>query len=431
MLENIVSILKEFDISGYKIIEKKIISEEMFFIKKQLDMNRNKEVDKFTVVVYVDFEENGEKFKGDSSVNIYTTMTDEEIRKAIKDASCAAKFVKNKYYPLVSGAKNETITMPSKFNEGDRIKWIMKLKDSLYKNDNKKDGWINSSEIFLNKIFTRIVNSEGVDVSYISNLSEIEFITNWSGEEEVELYNMISFSDYDETYIENKVEEALKISEYKAKAKEMPPTGKYNVILKGDNVKEIMSYYYAQANVKSVYNKMGKFKIGDKIQGDNIKGDLLNITLTNKLENSPSSSPYDGDGFKLSNIKIVDKGKLINYHGDVRNSYYLNVAPTGILKNYIVEGGSKTFEEMKSNPCIIVEAFSDFQMDSLTGDFGGEIRIALYVDGDKVIPMTGGSISGNIKNVQRDMYLSSEIETNGSFCGPKAILLKNISVAGK
>ena len=94
MLENIVSILKEFDISGYKIIEKKIISEEMFFIKKQLDMNRNKEVDKFTVVVYVDFEENGEKFKGDSSVNIYTTMTDEEIRKAIKDASCAAKFVK-------------------------------------------------------------------------------------------------------------------------------------------------------------------------------------------------------------------------------------------------------------------------------------------------------------------------------------------------
>jgi len=41
MLDNIISILKEFDISGYKIIEKKVISEEMFFIKKQLDMNRN------------------------------------------------------------------------------------------------------------------------------------------------------------------------------------------------------------------------------------------------------------------------------------------------------------------------------------------------------------------------------------------------------
>ena len=35
------------------------------------------------------------------------------------------------------------------------------IKRFPYKNDNKKDGWINSSEIFLNKIFTRIVNSEG------------------------------------------------------------------------------------------------------------------------------------------------------------------------------------------------------------------------------------------------------------------------------
>ncbi|ARC83570.1 modulator of DNA gyrase family protein [Clostridium argentinense CDC 2741] len=431
MLNNIISILKEFDISGYKIIEKKVISEEMFSIKKQLDMNRNKEVHKFNIVVYVDFEENGEKFKGDSSIEVYTTMSDEEIRKAINDASYAAKFVKNKYYPLVSGIKEETITIPSKFNEEDSIKWMIKLKDSLYKNDNKEDGSINSSEIFLNKVFTRIVNSEGVDVSYISNSSEIEFITNWKGEEEVELYNLLSFSDYNEAYIENKVEEALKVSEYKAKAKEEPSTGSYNVILKGENVKEMMTYYYTQANAKSVYNKIGKFKIGDKIQGENVKGDLLNITLIKELENSPVSSPYDEDGFKLSNVKIIEDGKLINYYGDVRNSYYLNVSPTGTLKNYIVEGGSKSIEEMNSEPCIIVEAFSDFQMNSLTGDFGGEIRLALYVEGDTITPMTGGSISGNIKNVQGEMYLSSEVEANGNFFGPRAMLLKNISVAGR
>ena len=71
-----------------------------------------------------------------------------------------------------------------------------------------------------------------------------------------------------------------------------------------------------------------------------------------------------------------------------------------------------------------------FQMDPLTGDFGGEIRLGWYFDGEVTKPITGGSISGNIKEVESEMYLSSETQRSNNFSGPKTIELHNISLAG-
>lgn len=61
------------DVDGYKIVETKVNSEELFFIKKDLDMNRSKDVHHFKVTVYKNFEENKMKYKGSSIVNIHPT----------------------------------------------------------------------------------------------------------------------------------------------------------------------------------------------------------------------------------------------------------------------------------------------------------------------------------------------------------------------
>ena len=68
--------------------------------------------------------------------------------------------------------------------------------------------------------------------------------------------------------------------------------------------------------------------------------------------------------------------------------------------------------------------------DTLTGDFGGEIRLAYHFDGKTVIPVTGVSISGNIKNLHKEMYLSSEIQQANNFRDPKTIKVLNVSVTG-
>ena len=85
---------------------------------------------------------------------------------------------------------------------------------------------------------------------------------------------------------------------------------------------------------------------------------------------------------------------------------------------------------MKASPYIELVSFSDFQMDTMTGDFGGEIRLGWYFDGENTVSITGGSISGNIKEVEKEMYFSSETQKLNNFLGPKTIELSNVSLAG-
>ena len=58
-------------------------------------------------------------------------------------------------------------------------------------------------------------------------------------------------------------------------------------------------------------------------------------------------------------------------------------------------------------------------------------RLAYLTDSDgKRRPVTGGSVSGNIRDVQARMYLSREIQSSAGFQGPLSILLPEISVSG-
>ena len=100
-----------------------------------------------------------------------------------------------------------------------------------------------------------------------------------------------------------------------------------------------------------------------------------------------------------------------------------------MLGNVKVEGGKNTFKELKKGPHLELRVFSDFQMDEWTGDFGGEIRLAVYSDGTKEIPVTGGAVAGNIKKVQQSMQLSSELEISGNFICPKAVRLFGVTIA--
>ncbi len=46
------------------------------------------------------------------------------------------------------------------------------------------------------------------------------------------------------------------------------------------------------------------------------------------------------------------------------------------MNNMVVEGGSKTLDELRSMPHIEITDFSAFDMDAVSGTCGGEIRPA-------------------------------------------------------
>lgn len=440
MLNRIINILKSNkEISDWKIVQTATTANELFLIKKSIDMPRSKKVDKIEVTVYKDFEENGKKYRGSSNVNIPPTMTDEEVTTAILDAAFAASFVKNEYYPLPNKSQQELNVVGSKFDTAPLADWMPKIKDALYKYDTNKNGYINATEIFLNKNNTRIINSKGVDVSFNSYKGLIEFTTSWKETgEEIELYSNIMFSDFDSKYLSNKGKEMLEMSREKAVTKPTPNLGSFPVILIGDPVAELLKHYYLQSNAQYVYQHLSTAKVNESIQGKDIKGDKINMILDPAVNNSAASEPVDDDGFVLTKHNIIKDGVLQKYWGTNQYCNYMNVEATGRINNIIFEGGSKTINEMRSEPHLEIAAFSDFQLNALTGEFAGEIRLGWYFDGTNRTTVSGGSISGHLNLSQNNMYLSKELQqcmtaevfTPLNYNGPKAIMLYNVTVAG-
>jgi len=432
MLERIRKILiNQNDITGFKICETTVQSNELFFVKKNVDMDRAKSVHYFKVTVYIDSEENGSKFTGSSTTNIHPTMSDAQIEEAIKETAFAAKFVKNPYFPLTKPATSYETAPESSFAKENLPYWLNMITKAIYKNDIYDKGGINSCEIFLNKIETRIVNSEGIDVHSVEYKCIVEFITTWKEDgEEIELYRCINCSDFDEDLFAEEVKNMITTCREKAVAGNTPALQTFPVILTREAVRDFFSYYTSKSNASSIYNQFSTWNLGEMIQGDQVKGDLITVTLDPFLKNSTDSSGFDSDGVALFPVTIIEKGELKRYEADTRYAHYLGVAPTGSIRNVVVNGGCKTAEELQQEPHLKTVAFSDFFVDELTGDFCGEIRLAWYYDGKSTIPVSGGSISGNINKLHHELYLSKELWRDNNFEGPLMVKLLNVTIAG-
>lgn len=432
MINRIKGIINRIDsIDGWKIISSNTTSNELFYIKENLDMNRGKKVSHYEVVVYKDFEENNEKYKGSATVKISPSMNDEEIFDILTNAAFSASFVKNKWYPLAKKTDKQYSNIESAFSNEDITPYLDGFTKAVFESDNEKAA-VNSAEIFINKTKKRIVNSNEVDVEFNVYNGEIEIVTDSNiGEEEVELFSIINFSDDCKEKIQNDVRSQIEMTKERAVAKKAPSLKNINAILTNESVVDFFSFYLTQANAQAVYEKISKAKIGENFQGENIKGDLLNITLDPLMKNSSKSAPFDADGSRLEKTKLYKDGILQTYFGSLQYTSYLDIEPTGSIMNFVVEQGSLTYDEFKKEPYIELLAFSAFQMDPITGDFGGEFRLARYFDGKEIHIVTGGSISGNIFEVQKEMFLSNESTQYNNYIGPKGILFKNMQIAGQ
>lgn len=418
-------------IDEWKILEHKTESKELFYVRKDCDMNRRKEVTHYEVEVFHNFEEQGEKLKGSSLVKLSPTMEESEIKEILEEAIYAATFVKNKWYPIADAYQGEIQKVASKFSEADVMDKMAEFTDSIYAETGTK-ARINSAEVFIDKNKKRIVNSKGLDVSFDTYKGEIETVTDHKeGEEAVELFSIINFSDACYHKIQEDVKLQLLMTEERAKAEKSPSIKSIHGILANDAVKELFDFYLTHANAQAVYEKISSAKLGESFQGEDVKGDKISITLLPILENSSKSAPFDEDGVKLEELKLYEEGVLCSYFGKLQYTSYLGVAPTGNLKNFQVREGSKTAEEMKKEPYVELLSFSAFQMNPFTGDFGGEFRLAKYFDGTTTKYITGGSISANIFDMQKEMYFSKETMQDNNYKGPKLILFKNIEVAGQ
>ena len=86
MVDRILDALKKCGIDTWQIVVTEEESAELFFIKKELDMQRCQKVKTADVAVFCEFTEGENHCLGTASVQVQESLTDEEICKLLQDA---------------------------------------------------------------------------------------------------------------------------------------------------------------------------------------------------------------------------------------------------------------------------------------------------------------------------------------------------------
>lgn len=423
MLEKIKKALSKLNIERWRINEVKEESAELFFVKHNLDTRRIKDTHKFTVTVYRQSEKDGKKLVGNMSASVISSMSYEEIENAIESAYYAAQFAMNPYFDAPEKVTSDTIVKQGELASAPLAESAGKMAAAVFAADKNKHAYVNSTEVFCHKTFTHILTSEGTDVSFTDAVCKGDYVVQCKSPEDVELINQFEYDDVDTDALEQGVKEYLDFVYDRACAQRVLKSGKYNVVLSGKNLAEILSYYTEKSAADMIYPGYSAWKIGDGVQG-NVTGDALELSLV-------ATRPFSGDGIKMKDLKVIDGGRLLAMHGSTPFCRYLGIAPTGAYEKTRCENkGNVSFEDMKKQPCLWAVAFSDFQMDSFSGHFGGEIRLAYLIEDGKITPVTGGSINGNLIEAQQNVRFSKERFTSANYEGPYAVEFENIPVAG-
>ena len=431
MINTICRAAQAQNIRVYSITETLSESAEFYFIRRNLDMSRRTKVHTYQVTVFRDFEENGVSYRGRASVMIDDSMGEGQIEDKLAAAYYSASFAKIRWYPLPCGVRSKGTedSRPELADHWDQMG--LELAQAAFEAETEFAGrqtvFLNSLEVFAKKTTTRLVNSEGTDVAYIRSRLNGEVVAQCPEPQDVETYESFSYEELDEDAVKAKVAQTLSRTLDRSAAVNAAPAGQYRLILSDQYVSTVMNYFKERSHASLIYQRYSAYHKGDCVQdsGDRepVRGDLLQMWLT-------ATDPYSDEGIMMKDRTLLTDGVLQTIHGGSRFCYYLDTEPTGDYEKITVGAGRVSFNEMKKTPYLHVVNFSDFQMDALTGNFGGEIRLAYLYDGHQIRCVTGGSVNGSILTAQKYLTLSRETQNQQYFSGPLAVSIEGVTVAG-
>ena len=424
MTDKIIEILKASDADGFELTDNTTLAYEFYFIRHKLDQNRVRDVEHINVRVFKKLDDG--KMLGSASGEIYTTLSEEEIKKEIDNLIKRAENVKNPFYELQKPSDVKA-KAPKEVNVSEIAENFVDAMNGISETDTE---FINSYEIFAEKTRTRFVNSEGIDITYEYPSSMVEVVVNAKdGDHEIELYRMYNAGTCDKENLKKDIEEVLRYGRDKLIAKPTPKLEKAAVVFSTSDASSIYSYFAERCNTAYIYNKFSDWEIGKPIS-DKIRGDKLSIRALKTLPNSSKNFDFDEEGAAVSDRLIMEDGVPVSFWGGRKFSYYLGMKESFNSYNFEAFGGTKSAEEIRSGKYLEVVEFSDFSVEPISGDVAGEIRLAYYHDKDKTIPVSGGSVSGSMVDLLNEMYMSKEQRQYDTCLIPALTRLENVSVTG-
>ena len=420
-LEQLLGILKSSGADAWEVADINEWGWEFYFIRHRLDQHRTKAVDSFSVKVYKKLE--GGRFLGSASAQIAPDASDEEMRRTVEDLCRDASYVKNPFYTLNKPAAAEPAPEPAPMDMKAVCRDFLRAMRSVPETETED---LNSYEIFVSEIRRRFLNSEGIDVTSVYPSSMVEAVVNArKNGHEIELYRMLKSGTCDPDQLTKELTEALTYGRDKLTASPTPALEKADVVFSTDPAREIYSYFVSKLNTAMVYRGMSDWKTGDTVAPEN-----LTIRAVKTLPNSSWNMPYDEEGAPIRDLALIDQGKAVSYWGTRQFSQYMKLENSFDVYNFAVSGGTESAADLRAGDFLEVVEFSDFQVDEITGDIAGEIRLAyLHRDG-KVTPVSGGSVSGSMAELAKTMRFSKESRQYNCHLIPAVTRLQGVTVTG-
>ena len=419
---NFIDVLNEKKLE-YKVNSTKIESYELFFVLNKLETVRATSTKSNDVTIYY----TNDNHKGNASFSVYENDDLSSLNKKIDETLAKAKLIKNLDYPLAPMEK-EFVDSNSNIKDYEPKELGYEIYEAIIEALEEENGKINALEIFINKEITEVKNSNGLDKCAINYVVDVEAIpTHDLKDDSVELYERFKFSEFDKEKIKKEIKSYQ--HDVKARHEAIKPEGKLegNVILRIEECKELFSSIAYNMTYRELYAKSNLFSKGEDIlKSEN--GDLITIDMVHDQKGSIYSTTFDSDGTKLLDTRVLDNGVVSNFFGSLKFAHYLNLPATGNLPIVKVKEGEMSKEEMRKDKYLECVSFSGIQIDFYSDYIGGEVRLAYYYDGKKVIPVTGISINAKLSEVLKNIKLSKECELCDSYYGPKEVMLKGVNI---
>ncbi len=425
MLDQLFEILKASGVYAWEVSDEKTAGWEFYFIRHALDQNRAKNVEHITVKVY---QRIGEGQIGSAAAELPPTATAAEAKKLVESLAYQATLAPNRAYTLHQPTAAHTAPRTdAPVDVPAMAKDFLSVMASIPETAGED---LNSYEIFTSAVQRRFVTSEGIDVTETYPNSMLEVVVNARREgHEIELYRMYRSGSCDAEGLRRGIARAMAYGRDRLRTAPTPAIGTADVVFSTDDAKQIYQYFIARLDPAMVLRQLSDWKLGEPIEAE-VRGDRVTVEALRALPNSSRNRAFDAEGAPIRDTVMLRAGVPEHYLGGRMFSAYMGLEDSFIPGNIAVSGGTKPEAELRQGRYLEVVEFSDFQVDPMTGDIFGEIRLAYWHDGETVTPVSGGSVSGSMREFIKEMYLSEESVQFDNFRLPAVTKLCGVTVTG-
>ena len=320
--------------------------------------------------------------------------------------------------------------------------------DAVYRqSESVKDG--SSTQAASYGFTIRIVNSHGLDLSGSCGVNALacDAVVERDGESESS-FALAEITENRDEAAWRVAKEAVTDALAKIGAVGVP-SGKYNVIIDGKQMRQLLSVYSSAFSAKRVLDGMSPLK---GLVGEKIASDCITVSDDPQREGNSVGTVFDAEGVATKRKLVIDRGVLTTFLHNRETAMEMGTqstanasksdysSPIGIRPHsFCIEAGTLSFDELlkKANNGVYVTALKGLHAGAnpITGDFSLESEGFMIRDGKLAEAVKTFTVASNFFELLKSVSaLSNEIKkgvaTGFTSFGSPDVLIENISIAG-